>query len=477
MYEDDFEDYAIDSENISPWKAFVNRFQPDCTTYIDGYQVSPAPNGENISSISSGEAGQKGGTQYLNVFSNYNDDHNSYCLETSVYREFIINDSFEGEFSFSFDAKRPEAENYAVVAPSSASAFIKKLDPNAGFSTIEYISKDVTEISKESWSRHELTTEVDSTAEQGYYFQFGYNNFATSYNPSGVLYDNVAIEGGLTPEPTPAPTVDFCPNNTPNEYDDYTLTWQDQFDEGSLDTSVWSYMYGDGSQYGIPGWGNSEWQLYTGDAENVYVINGCLYIVPKYSQSEDQYYSARLRSKDGQTFQFGRIDVGFSAPSMDGVWPAIWMMPEDDTYGGWPRSGEVDLFEGKDKLIDQINTTAHYGHDFHRYYTRWTSLSAQDYTSDPTNHNVISLLWDDEGFEWVYNGVSLFTVEYASLPNLSPNPFLERFHMLLNSAVGGHYPAYTPNPDEYCKLNDTAACYDSQKLIIDYVAYYQKNSN
>ena len=136
----------------------------------------------------------------------------------------------------------------------------------------------------------------------------------------------------------------------------------------------------------------------------------------------------------------------------------------------------IDLFEGKDKLIDQINTTAHYGHDFHRYYTRWTSLSAQDFTSDPTNHNVISLIWDEEGLEWVYNGVSLFTVRYASLPNLSPNPFLEKFHMILNAAVGGHYPTYNPNPEEYCKLNDTSECYDSQKLVIDYVAYYSKNS-
>ena len=49
--------------------------------------------------------------------------------------------------------------------------------------------------------------------------------------------------------------------------------------------------------------------------------------------------------------------------------------------------------------------------------------------------------------------------------------------MLLNAAVGGHYPAYTPNPEEYCKLNDADPCYDSQKLVIDYVAYYQKNSN
>jgi beta-glucanase (GH16 family) len=476
LYTDDFEDYSADVENISPWKAYVNRFQTDCTSYIDGYQVSPAPNGENISSISSGEAGVNGGDQYLNIFSNYADDHNSVCLETSVYREFIINESFEGDFSFTFDAKRPTAEDYAVVEPSSARAFIKKLDPNSGFATVEYQWQDMTDISKQTWSKGELTTTVDADTEQGFYLQFGYSNLATAYNPSGVLYDNVVIEGGLAPEPTPAPSVDFCPNITPNEYDEFSLVWQDDFTGNVLDTNVWSYLYGDGSQYGIPGWGNSEWQLYTDSSENVYVKNGCLYIVPKYNPSEDQYYSARIRSKGGQTFEFGRIDVGFSAPSMNGVWPAIWMMPEDDTYGGWPKSGEIDLMEGKDQLIDQVNTTAHYGHDFHRYYTRWTSLSPQDYTSDPTNHNVISLIWDEQGFEWVYNDVVLFTLDYTTLENLEPNPFLERFHMILNSAVGGHYPTYTPNADQYCKINDTADCYDSQKLIIDYVAYYSKNT-
>ncbi len=103
-------------------------------------------------------------------------------------------------------------------------------------------------------------------------------------------------------------------------------------------------------------------------------------------------------------------------------------------------------------------------------------MLSQDYTSDPVNHNVISLIWDDVGFEWVYNGTSIFVVDYASLPNLEPNPFLERFHMILNAAVGGHYPTYTPDSDEYCKLNDTEPCYDSQKLIIDYVAYYSKDT-
>ena len=233
IYVDDFEDYPADVENISPWKAYVNRFQTDCTSYIDGYQVSPAPNG---------------GDQYLNIFSNYGDDHNSVCLETSVYREFIINDSFEGDFSFTFDAKRPAAEGSAVSEPSTARAFIKKLDPNSGFATIEYEWQDMTDISKENWSATELNTTVDVSAEQGYYLQFGYSNIATAYNPSGVLYDNVVIEGGLAPEPTPAPSVDYCPNITPNEYDEFNLVWQDDFIGNTLDTNVWSYMYGDGSQ-------------------------------------------------------------------------------------------------------------------------------------------------------------------------------------------------------------------------------------
>ena len=27
------------------------------------------------------------------------------------------------------------------------------------------------------------------------------------------------------------------------------------------------------------------------------------------------------------------------------MWPAIWMLPEKDIYGPWPRSGEIDIVE------------------------------------------------------------------------------------------------------------------------------------
>jgi beta-glucanase (GH16 family) len=27
----------------------------------------------------------------------------------------------------------------------------------------------------------------------------------------------------------------------------------------------------------------------------------------------------------------------------DWLWPAIWMLPTDDQYGSWPKSGEIDV--------------------------------------------------------------------------------------------------------------------------------------
>lgn len=30
----------------------------------------------------------------------------------------------------------------------------------------------------------------------------------------------------------------------------------------------------------------------------------------------------------------------------DWLWPAIWMMPQNSTYGAWPASGEIDVGEG-----------------------------------------------------------------------------------------------------------------------------------
>ena len=76
-------------------------------------------------------------------------------------------------------------------------------------------------------------------------------------------------------------------------------------------------MYGDGSLYGIPGWGNNEDQTYVDSEENIYSSNGCLFIVPTFNEGVG-FESARINSSQKRTFLFGRIDVAFSVPEPTG---------------------------------------------------------------------------------------------------------------------------------------------------------------
>ena len=53
--------------------------------------------------------------------------------------------------------------------------------------------------------------------------------------------------------------------------------------------------------------------------------------------------SARLSTKGTRGIAFGKVEVRAKLPRGDWLWPAIWMLPEDDKYGPWPFSGEIDV--------------------------------------------------------------------------------------------------------------------------------------
>ncbi|MEO1201290.1 MAG: hypothetical protein AAFX10_01195, partial [Pseudomonadota bacterium] len=62
---------------------------------------------------------------------------------------------------------------------------------------------------------------------------------------------NVNIDNPTQRAPDTVPVADG---------DTLTLVWSDEFDGDQLDPEVWFFEEGDGSQYGIPGWGNNELQ-------------------------------------------------------------------------------------------------------------------------------------------------------------------------------------------------------------------------
>lgn len=149
----------------------------------------------------------------------------------------------------------------------------------------------------------------------------------------------------------------------------YELVWQDEFEGDSLDLTKWSYQYGTGAEYGLDGWGNSEEEYYTDRPENVRVEDGKLILTAiKEEEAYEQkpYTSGRIRTvSDEETLfatTYGRIEARIRMPEGEGIWPAFWMLPVDETiYGGWAASGEIDIMEAKGRLPGQIGGTLHYG--------------------------------------------------------------------------------------------------------------------
>ena len=113
--------------------------------------------------------------------------------------------------------------------------------------------------------------------------------------------------------------------------------------------------------------GNNELQFYTDRPENVFVRDGMLHIrAIKQSFQGFAYTSARLNTpkrNGGPLFnkRYGRFEFRAKLPTGQGVWPAIWMLPQTERYGGWAASGEIDILEAKGQTPNTVQGTLHFG--------------------------------------------------------------------------------------------------------------------
>lgn len=210
-----------------------------------------------------------------------------------------------------------------------------------------------------------------------------------------------------------------------------TPVWSDEFDNvGAPDAAKWNYNVGGG------GWGNNELQYYTSD-NNAVVQGGKLRIEARKENKEgNSYTSARLVSKGKGDFKYGRFEISAKLPTGRGLWPAIWLLSSDNSYGNWPNSGEIDIMEqvGFDPL--KIHCTVHNNvyngqrgnqkssssivasavSDFHTYRVDWTPYSIKGFIDD------------EPYFEYTNDGQGYTTW-----------PYDKNFYLILNVAVGGNW--------------------------------------
>ncbi len=201
-YSQDFEGLNMASSTAlgdDGWLFFGNVFNPG-GGYLYGYGPGPAPNGgPAFSAIATGQAGPNQGTQYLNIYSDYNngDHNNGNLIEANVFQERTIAAGDVGQtYTFSFDAVLPDVGG--IASPTTAVAFIKTLDPGNGFALTNFLTVDMTNVPS-NWDAYSTSITIDGSLS-GQILQFGFASTATNFNPSGVYYDNVNFSN--VPEPS-----------------------------------------------------------------------------------------------------------------------------------------------------------------------------------------------------------------------------------------------------------------------------------
>jgi beta-glucanase (GH16 family) len=221
---------------------------------------------------------------------------------------------------------------------------------------------------------------------------------------------------------------------------EFEPAWADEFDrDGRPDPANWTYLVGDGTKYGLPpGWGNNELEWYTEDRpENARVENGHLIIETRRDHFEGhEYSSARLVGAGRRDFTYGRVEVRARVPKAAGVWPAIWMLPTQWTYGdkGWPANGEIDIVEFVTVEPDIVHVSIHTTNHNHAQRTQLTAKRKDPTFS--TDFHVFVLEWLPDSLTWLIDGQKVLRFDNPHT-DYKDWPFDKDFHVLLNVAVGG----------------------------------------
>jgi len=282
------------------------------------------------------------------------------------------------------------------------------------------------------------------------------------------------------------------------------LVLNENFDGGALDDSVWS------RDIELGGFGNGEFEMTTDSNDNLFLRNSQLYIHPTLTTDDmpnldifnggnfslsgcttknstacnvrsnkatgaviNPVRSARINTKGKKTIKYGRVEVRAKLPRGDWLWPAVWMLPEDNAYGPWPASGEIDIIEArgnspayKAQGNNFVRSSLNYGpmpalfqqifgwysmkrssftKGFHTFVLEWDEKFMRFYTDNRVTAMLeLQLTGKKDGF-WERGSFPL-TAQNGSAEVVVDNPWKGRgknapydqsFYLIINLAAGG----------------------------------------
>jgi beta-glucanase (GH16 family) len=238
--------------------------------------------------------------------------------------------------------------------------------------------------------------------------------------------------------------------------------WSDEFNGKEIDFSKWAV------EENGHGGGNGELQYYVDRPENLRIEDGHLVIEARKQKFntagvEKEYTSGRLRTKRRASWLYGRFEVRAKLPTGRGIWPAIWMLPEKEAYGGWASSGEIDIMEMVGHEPAKVHGTLHHGASWPKNVHTGAPFELKSGTFADDFH-VFAIEWEKDVIRWYVDGALYQTQDkWSSDGGAFPAPFDQPFHLVLNLAVGGGWPG---PPDEKTVF--------PQRMTVDWVRVYQR---
>lgn len=197
----------------------------------------------------------------------------------------------------------------------------------------------------------------------------------------------------------------------------------------------------------------------THPGENIHTENGYLIIdSKKETYQNSSYTSARIKTKSKGDWTYGRYEIRAKLPKGQGIWPAIWMLPSDNFYGGWAASGEIDIMEMLGHEPSKVYGTIHYGGAWPNNQSSGTStvLPIGDFSQD---FHLFALEWDSSSLSWYVDSTRYQKVEHKQ-------PFDKPFHLLINVAIGGNWPGIPDATTEF-----------PVRMEVDFVRVYQQDQS